>query len=1075
MKPRIYTIATAHLDTSWNWTLEKTLEEYLPKTAYENFPLFEKYPKYKFSFEGGYRYELLEEYYPLYFKRIKEYIEKGRWFPAGSAWENGDVNIPSPEALFRNFLYGNGYFKEKFGVTSKDVFLPDCFGFGWALPSVARHANLIGFTTQKLTWSSFCSVPFDIGKWYGVDGSFVYASFDTRGYQKVFKKSVRKNYMAATKLWSNIRKYNLPLTAIFHGVGDRGGAPREESVKTVVREINENKNKNTDVVSAFSDEVFRDIDILLSDEQKNSLPLYDGELVSTNHGAGGYTSRTMSKRLNRQNEMLIESAERLSLAAMLLCGRKYNEKMLDICWKRVIAHQFHDDITGTSIIDCYKRNWNDYFLSLAQAAEELRDAVGTLAELVDTSSFKGMPVAVCNSLQFNRTQCVYLEITMPGARGFRVFDHNSKELMSTVTEKDGDTFSISFQASVKPLSVTLFDIRKASEPCKLQSPLKVSKNHLENDNIKVLIDQNGDISSIYDKNLNKELLIKPVSFALFDYEGCYGYAAWEMVYEQISVSAQRRTHLKNIEIVENGKAAATLKITKSCADSLFTQFVTLTASGKSVNVFNEVDWRCLRTLLKLEFAFTAANKNALYDLGLGIIERPNNTKRRFEVPAQMWAAIQDKSGEYTAYVLSDSRIGWDKPDDNTLRLTCMHTPRHWYRKESAQHLLDFGINRFSFSLGACRPDEIGEIQKNALCFCSPLSAFSSSLHIGEREGFVSLISDLDEEVLLRALKKAHSSDEITVRFNEGCSREREGISFALETPILSAYEAYASEEKISPAKVIDGKLVFSIGKFGVKTFILKTEQTQKKGEGVKSIKLPYNADILSENEKRKEVAELGGKTLPRELFPDKVISGGIKFYLSKGEKNALFCGGEEIEIPKGSNTVYILASSVKGDRQAVFKVGKEEAEITISDMFENYGAWDIYARFETGYVKRDVPAHIFTHTHCRDDDIRGENAYIFKYRIDTKGFDRISLPDDGNIVVFAASAVEEIAPVKPLTPLYDSLEKRKGDFTRSPDEDAAESITRSQCRKARFDFIKGYASRQLEREKNKLFGRKNKK
>ncbi|HOD02247.1 MAG TPA: hypothetical protein PKN28_02875, partial [Clostridiales bacterium] len=225
MKPRIYTIATAHLDTSWNWTLEKTLEEYLPKTAYENFPLFEKYPKYKFSFEGGYRYELLEEYYPLYFKRIKEYIEKGRWFPAGSAWENGDVNIPSPEALFRNFLYGNGYFKEKFGVTSKDVFLPDCFGFGWALPSVARHANLIGFTTQKLTWSSFCSVPFDIGKWYGVDGSFVYASFDTRGYQKVFKKSVRKNYMAATKLWSNIRKYNLPLTAIFHGVGDRGGAP----------------------------------------------------------------------------------------------------------------------------------------------------------------------------------------------------------------------------------------------------------------------------------------------------------------------------------------------------------------------------------------------------------------------------------------------------------------------------------------------------------------------------------------------------------------------------------------------------------------------------------------------------------------------------------------------------------------------------------------------------------------------------------------------------------------------------------------------------------------------------------
>lgn len=1069
MKPRIYTIATSHLDTSWNWTLEKTLEEYLPKTAFENFPLFEEYPEYKFSFEGAYRYELLEEYYPLYFNRIKEYIEKGRWFPAGSAWENGDVNIPSPEALFRNFLYGNRYFKEKFGVTSKDVFLPDCFGFGWALPSVAHHANLLGFTTQKLTWSSYCSVPFDIGKWYGVDGSFVYASFDTRGYQKVFKKSVRENYMAYTKLRSNIKKYNLPLTAIFHGVGDRGGAPKEQSVKTVISEINENQNKKTDVVSAFSDEIFRDIDVLLSQEQKKLIPEYDGELISTNHGAGGYTSRTMSKRLNRHNEMLIESAERLCLAAMLLCGRRYNEKMLDTCWKRVIAHQFHDDITGTSIIDCYKRNWNDYFLSLAQAAEELRDSVGAIAQLVDTSNFKGMPIAVCNALQFERTQCVYLELSVPGAQSLRVFDHNSNELMSTVTKTEGSSFLIRFEASVKPLSVTLFDIREASEPCKLQSPLKVSKTHLENDNIKVLIDQNGDISSIYDKKLNKELLKKPLAFALFDYEGCYGYAAWEMVYEQISVPAQRRTFLEGIEITENGKAAATLKITKSCGDSLFTQYVTLTASGKCVNVFNEVDWRCPRTLLKLEFPFTAANENAIYDLGLGIIERPNNTKRRFEVPAQMWAAIQDKSGELMAYALSDSRIGWDKPDDNTLRLTCMHTPRHWYRKESAQHLLDFGLNRFSFCVGAVKSDEIGEIQKNALCFCSPLSAFSSSIHIGEREGFASLISDLDERVLLRALKKAQSCDEIAVRFNEGCALERKDVSFALDRPIISAYEAYASEEKISPAKVVDGKLVFSIRKFGVKTFILKTEQAKKKDRGSKSIKLPYNADILSNNEKRREDSRLGGRTLPYELFPDKVISGGTEFYLSKGEKNALLCGGEEIEIPKGSNAVYILASSVKGDRQAVFKVGEEKTVITVSDMFENYGAWDMYAQFETGYVKHDVPAHIFTHTHCTKKDIMGQNAYIFKYLIDTKDFDKISLPNDGNIVVFAASAVEENAPAKALTPLYDALEKRKCSFTRSSGEDAADGITNLQRRKARFNFIKGYASRQLKREKDKFF------
>ena len=151
---RIYTVATAHLDTVWRWELPKTIEEYIPDTLEKNFTLFEKYPHYRFNFEGAYRYELMEEYYPEAFEKLKEYVKEGRWCPSGSSYENGDVNVPSPEALFRNILYGNRYFKEKFGKTTTDIFLPDCFGFGWALPAIARHAHLNGFTTQKLGWGA---------------------------------------------------------------------------------------------------------------------------------------------------------------------------------------------------------------------------------------------------------------------------------------------------------------------------------------------------------------------------------------------------------------------------------------------------------------------------------------------------------------------------------------------------------------------------------------------------------------------------------------------------------------------------------------------------------------------------------------------------------------------------------------------------------------------------------------------------------------------------------------------------------------------------------------------------------
>ena len=164
-KKKAYAVSTAHLDTVWRWDLRKTIEEYLPDTLRKNFDLIERYPDYCFNFEGAFRYQLIEEYYPLAFAEIQNLVKRGNWYPAGACYENGDVNIPSPEALFRNILLGNRYFQEKFGVQSKDIFLPDCFGFGQALPSVMKYAGLLGFTTQKLSWGSAYGVPFTLGYW----------------------------------------------------------------------------------------------------------------------------------------------------------------------------------------------------------------------------------------------------------------------------------------------------------------------------------------------------------------------------------------------------------------------------------------------------------------------------------------------------------------------------------------------------------------------------------------------------------------------------------------------------------------------------------------------------------------------------------------------------------------------------------------------------------------------------------------------------------------------------------------------------------------------------------------------
>ena len=107
-----YVVTTAHLDTQWLWTIWLTRAYYLPLTTQGNFYLFEKYPDYLFNFESVYHYMLIKEYYPKDYEMIKQYVDKGNWHLSGGMIVACDVNVPHPESLIRQILYGNGFFQE---------------------------------------------------------------------------------------------------------------------------------------------------------------------------------------------------------------------------------------------------------------------------------------------------------------------------------------------------------------------------------------------------------------------------------------------------------------------------------------------------------------------------------------------------------------------------------------------------------------------------------------------------------------------------------------------------------------------------------------------------------------------------------------------------------------------------------------------------------------------------------------------------------------------------------------------------------------------------------------------------
>lgn len=1026
---KIFTVATAHLDTVWRWELAKTIEEFIPDTIEKNFKLLEQYPNYRFNFEGAFRYELIEEYYPSAFEEIRKYVNEGRWCISGSAYESGDVNIPSPEALFRNFLYGNHYFKEKFGKTSTDIFLPDCFGFSYALPAIARHSHLNGFSTQKLGWGGAYQRPFDIGIWKGVDGSSIYASLNPLSYRHKFDGDVRGDLKIIGKLAENGINYDLPWTMNYYGTGDWGGAPAEESAKSVNASVYDNKHdENTKVIAASSDEIFNELEKLPYDKKKY-LPVWDNELVMKSHGAGGYTSRCMSKRLNAQNETLADMTERACVTADILTSYKYPKNIIDKAWKRVIQHQFHDDIPGTSTMLQYNDSWNDYFVSLSQFRNEYEGAVGAIANELDTSWCSECAVIVNNPVAQKRKAAVEAHIKLAhNAKYIKVVDKNGKEVPSQIVAKQGKELDIVFIANVESVGYKVYDVQVADKKYSRVTDLKVTEHTLENSKYRVVFNKNGDIASIIDKKIKLQILSKPIKLALHHNLGALNYPSWEIRKEDIDSEPYAYANTPSFEIIENGPARISIKISRHAESSKIEQVVSLESNGEVIRIDNFIDWQERRTLLKAQFPLNCTNEKASYDLGLGYIIRGTNTDNLYEVPAQNWADLTDEYAQYGISIFSDCKYGWDKPDDNTLRLTCIHTPTGAFTKDARQDLQDIGRNLFSFGIYSHKGAIASGTQLESECFRKRLTAFqTSSRRKGALSDSLSLLKISTPGVIVRAIKKAEDDDSIVIRVNEGVGKEHRNVTVSLLGNIIEAQEIYASEEYIENAKLKDGSLVFSIKPFEVKSFKLKTDTVRNKAhETYKKLELDFNSAGITSNEyKLNTILQGSGCSLPSELIPASLTVHGITFRMPdvNMDKNIFIPREQTIEIPKGATKLYMIAASTLGDRDITLFADNKERHLTIYSMTEKIGQWDMAGLSQEAKVKNADVAIEFTHTHHPEGDIANGKAYFYLYEIDVRNCKTLTMPEENRVVILAMTAVKRFSNTYLAASLIDSVDE----------------------------------------------------
>ncbi len=371
---------------------------------------------------------------------------------------------------------------------------------------------------------------------------------------------------------------------------------------------------------------------------------------------------------------------------------------------------------------------------------------------------------VFNPLNIAREDLVEASVEFPGGipKAVHVTGPDGKQVPAQISEG-----KVIFAAYAPSVGYSVYDVQPGAAE-ESSSRLSVSNDGLENQYYRVNLNADGDVASIFDKTIGKELLAAPARLAI-SYDNPAQWPAWNMDWEQEQAAPKAFVAgPAKIRVVENGPVRVALEVSRETAGSRFVQTISLAAgdAGKRVEFANVIDWNTRESNLKATFPLTASNRVATYNWDIGTIERPTAEPKKFEVPSHQWIDLTDASGEFGATILTDCKNGSDKPNDNTIRLTLIRTPgtAGGYSDQGTQ---DVGHHEFTYGIaGHAGGWRDAQTDWQAQRLNAPLIAFETSKHAGPLGKTFSLLTVSNPRIRVLAMKKAEQSDEVIVRLVE---------------------------------------------------------------------------------------------------------------------------------------------------------------------------------------------------------------------------------------------------------------------------------------------------------------------
>src|SRR5438874_7213152 len=358
------------------------------------------------------------------------------------------------------------------------------------------------------------------------------------------------------------------------GWGDGGGGPQAEMIESAHQ---------------LGVEIGRAADFFeVAAAEANGLTTWVGELYFELH-RGTYTSQSRTKRLNRRAQQSLREAEMWSVAA-----GDYPSSDLEAIWKSLLLNQFHDILPGSSIDWVYEVAERDLEHAAARAAEMGAAAMSAIVG-------KGQQLVAFNSTSHPRSEIVnlsgeYARIEAPSCGWAVVIGHPGEREVA------------------------------------------VTDHSMENELLRVEWDDRAVLTSIRDKEADREVLSGPGNLLQLHDDNPNRWDAWDL-------DAGYRDSFTDVTAFElarlRGGLRGALAFTRKFGDSRIVQVMSLDAGSRVLRFETLVDWQERHKMLKVAFPVTVRSREATYEIQFGHLRRPTHydtsqARAMFEVCAQRW-------------------------------------------------------------------------------------------------------------------------------------------------------------------------------------------------------------------------------------------------------------------------------------------------------------------------------------------------------------------------------------------------------------------------------------------------------